>query len=221
LPRRAAKSIYNQLAMQTKTNITLDVSVLTAPAYLEGEAAAINGLFDAGLQLLHVRKPQEDVQQFRTLMLNIDPAFYPNIALHQHHELADEFNITRLHFTEQKRKLKSPAQFDEFLGQGYFLSSSIHDLNSCSDLDHFGYVFYGPVFDSISKRGYRTALPSGFVVPPQRSKVYAVGGITAEKLADIKNMGFEGIGLLGTIWHQSDDPVAAFKKVIKTLNQYN
>ncbi|MGY0040748.1 hypothetical protein [Pedobacter sp. NJ-S-72] len=42
----------------------MELIVITHPDYLIGEGKLINALFDAGLQLLHLRKPGNDVVKF-------------------------------------------------------------------------------------------------------------------------------------------------------------
>jgi len=106
----------------------MELVVVTPPDYFEGEGQLINALFTAGLDLLHLRKPENDEEKFRKLMLAIRPEYYPAVSIHQHHELADEFSVKRLHYTEQHRKLMGDACLDELRGQGFCLSSSVHDL---------------------------------------------------------------------------------------------
>ena len=154
----------------------MELIVVTPPEYFEGEAPLINELFAAGLHLLHLRKPDNDEAQFRKLLMDIRPEYHQAIAIHQHHELAEEFSLRRLHFTEQRRKLVGIAPLDELRGQGFCLSSSVHDLQELPDLD---YVFYGPVFNSISKAGYNSVLEAGFVLPPHGVKIFGIGGVSA------------------------------------------
>ncbi|WP_158796012.1 thiamine phosphate synthase [Pedobacter sp. L105] len=192
----------------------MELIVVTLPEYFEGEGPLINELFTAGLHLLHLRKPDNDEEQFRKLLMDIQPEYHPAIAIHQHHELAEEFSLRRLHFTEQHRKLMSIAKLDELRGQGFCLSSSVHHLEELPDLD---YVFYGPVFNSISKAGYNTVLESGFVLPPHAEKIFAIGGVNAGRLKQLSAMNFDGAAVLGALWHQEGSPVAEFKKIKQAL----
>lgn len=195
----------------------MELLVVSPPVYFEGEAALFNQFFAAGLSLLHLRKPEQDALKFRKLMQEIDPGYYPQIVIHQHHDLAHLFSLERLHFKEEERKRIDQAQFSAMKTAGFRLSSSIHDLDVLQELEHFDYAFYGPVFNSISKPGYSSVLKADFTLAPHETKIFAIGGVTAGKLKQVKEMGFDGAGLLGAIWHAPDGPLAAFNKIQQTL----
>lgn len=195
----------------------MELIVVSPPDYFEGEADLINQFFTEGLNLLHLRKPVNDSNQFTDLMEEIDPAFYPQIVIHQHHELAEEFSLNRLHYPEHFRKLLGTDEITELLNAGYKLSSSIHQLDVLPDLDFLEYVFFGPVFNSISKTGYQTVLPDDFVLPPHELKVFAIGGVTESRLKQLQQMNFDGAAVLGTLWHQQNSPLVELKKLIKSI----
>ncbi|MDR3253081.1 MAG: thiamine phosphate synthase [Tannerella sp.] len=67
------------------------------------------------------------------------------------------------------------------------------------------YVFLSPVFDSISKVGYRQGFTSeellsyrmqGFI----NKRVIALGGIYAGNISEIRRYGFGGVAVLGALW---------------------
>ncbi len=110
-----------------------------------------------------------------------------------------------------------------------FTSRSCHDLATLRGvLGHYDSAFFGPVFPSISKPGYATELTAQVErgVPPneissllnsrtsceRRTAVLALGGITADRLPQIRALGFDGVAVLGAVW-QADDPVAAFGEI--------
>ena len=72
--------------------------VISNPISISSEAQIINNLFNEGLRYFHLRKPNESMENIERLLAQIHPSFYPNIALHQHHQLASKFGIKRLHF---------------------------------------------------------------------------------------------------------------------------
>jgi len=197
----------------------MELIVVTPPGYFEGEGALINAIFAAGLPLLHLRKPGNDLKQFRKLMNEIHPSNYPCIAIHQHHELAEEFMLKRLHFTGQARKEMLAGEGEELVKQGFVLSSSIHTLNDLAELANLDYVFFGPVFNSISKVGYQSALEADFVFPPHGIKVFAIGGVIADQLPALKRMNFDGAAVLGSVWQQDIPPLKAVKNLLSAINK--
>jgi len=197
----------------------MELAIVTQPEYFDGEAAMINRLFESGARLLHLRKPTNDEAGFRQLMEEIDPAYYPFIALHQHHSLALEFGIGRLHFTEYLREQLRQDTRKELVANGWILSSSVHRINDLGTLQDYSYVLFGPVFNSISKAGYNSRLQPGFTLPPHEIRVFAIGGVAADNLAAVQQMGFDGAAVLGTIWQQPSAPAERLINVIKSINE--
>ena len=78
--------------------------VISNATAVANEARYINAIFDEGLEVLHIRKPEASVDDIRELLEKINSKYYNQIALHQHHEIASEYGIKRWHFTEAKRK---------------------------------------------------------------------------------------------------------------------
>lgn len=191
-----------------------ELIVITHPEILPGEAGTINQLFAHGLARLHVRKPGVTEEALRALLEQIGPAFRKRIALHQHHELADEFGITGLHFTESDRLAQSLEILKVLKNNRFIISTSVHDPADLEQLSHcFDYAFLGPVFDSISKTGYSSKLPANFKLQKHcfQNKVIALGGINAENLKSAFEMGFDGAALLGSIWQNPENALAQFQ----------
>ena len=192
--------------------------VISNPTALSNEASFINQLFDEGLELFHLRKPSADIIEIKDLLEKINPVYHQQIALHQHHELAIDYGITRLHFTEGKRREMSKYFWEEMKKKQLILSTSIHTVDEYQALSScFDYVFWGPVFNSISKEGYNSTLQEGFVFPVKDNhpKAIAIGGINEHNLEQVKAMQFNGAALLGTIWQKSEDSIYQFKAVQK------
>ncbi len=191
----------------------MELIVITHPQMLPGEAATINELFAHGLARLHVRKPGASEAELRALLENIDPQFRDRIALHQHHALAEAFGIAGLHYKETDRLAMDEAQLHSLKNAGHLLSTSLHDPSDLQALSQcFKYAFMGPVFDSISKKGYAAKLPGTFKLEKTGfpGKVIALGGISAENLTSVGDMGFDGAAVLGSIWQNPDNAVAQF-----------
>lgn len=193
----------------------MELIVISNPVAVANEAAIINGLFAAGLSRFHLRKPGYDTGQIKELLSFIDERYYSCIALHQHHEMAKGFEINRLHYTEQKRAETTAAFRQSQKESGYILSTSIHELDRLADLNVFDYVFYGPVFHSLSKPGYQSKLPPAFRLSNKHAvpKVIALGGIARSNLQQVKQQQFDGAALLGAIWNTPEQAIENFKQM--------
>lgn len=195
--------------------------VISSPTPVSQEAATINSLFDAGLELLHVRRPGMDAFELETLLQEIYPAHLAKMALHQHHQLAGQFGIRRLHLPEQQRLATSHEQLNELKEQGHILSTSIHALKDHQSLPaYFNYAFYGPVFESISKQGYAPRENfKGLEKKKSAVKLVAIGGVTPERIEEVKHWGFDGAAMLGAIWNSPGQAAGVLRRCYDKLKQ--
>jgi thiamine-phosphate pyrophosphorylase len=192
--------------------------VISSPTPVIKEASLINQLFDEGLPVFHLRKPESSSQELVLLLQEIDPAHYSKIALHSHHYLAKSFGINRLHYTEASRKQLTEIDLSEQKTEN-ILSTSVHSISDFKNLvTHFSYAFLSPVFDSISKPGYQAQkFDLTEVDKNSNTKLIALGGIDETNCNKAYEMGFDGIALLGAIWN-SEDKMKTFK-LIKNVSQ--
>lgn len=192
---------------------------ISSPTFIPEEAAIINGLFREGLECMHIRKPESKRNDLAGLLSDIEPIFLDRIAIHQHHELAGEFGISRLHFTENNRRMSSDKDLKKLCKNGLKLSTSIHDLAELENISKaFSYTFFGPVFDSISKSGYKSAVPAEFFIEDKFKKipVIGLGGIDISNIQKVRNMNLDGAAVLGVLWQ---DPARALE-VFRMLREY-
>lgn len=201
----------------------MELIVISSPDLLENEAAIINALFSAGMGLFHLRKPGASVAELRALLQDIDPAFRTKLVLHQHHLLCSEYELKRRHFPEALRLQYDQDYFVDQRQQGIHCSTSIHSLDLLPALTAFEYVFFGPVFNSISKPGYETSLALDFQIPEgsEPPAIIALGGIEPGNVQQVKTMNFLGIAVLGAIWNNAGNPVHHFKRLSETCMAYS
>jgi thiamine-phosphate pyrophosphorylase len=210
-----------------------ELIVISDPGMVADEATIIQQLFGEGLACFHLRKPGADEHGVRQLLDAIPAAYHHRIALHGFHHLADEYDIRRLHFTEQLREARmSPPQkggiqgvdtlpkgsspWGELKEKGYTLSTSVHDLETLQKLPAvFAYAFFSPVFDSISKQQYAGIAGDGFYLRDEQKPVpvIALGGIDAGNIKTLAAMNFDGAAVLGALWKEPANAVANFKKL--------
>jgi len=187
--------------------------VISNPAPVTNEAQLINHLFDEGLPVLHLRKPESSLKDVALLLQEIHPEHYPKIALHQHHGIAGDFGISRLHYTEAARQAMSHETLSQQRAE-YVLSTSVHSLADYRNLSEcFDYAFLSPVFNSISKPGHEA---QSFGLKKSDKKIYtsliALGGIDESNCREAYDMGYDGIALLGAVWN-TENQLNAFKAI--------
>lgn len=193
----------------------MEIIVISSPDLIENEAEVINALFNAGMHLFHIRKPNASLPELRKLLKDIDPGYRAMLVLHQHQVLCDEYRLNRRHYPEALRRQHDASYFADQRQRGIKLSTSIHKLESLPEFTAFDYVFFSPVFNSISKPGYQTNIPANFTLPEKSGLpgVIALGGIEACNVEKVSAMNFDGIAVLGAIWNRGGSPLKNFKQI--------
>lgn len=177
--------------------------LITKPTFFIEEDKIITALFEEGLDILHIRKPETAAMYLERLLTLIPDKYHKHIVTHEHFYLKEEFNLMGIHLNA-----RNPQEPRAYSGH---VSCSCHSLEEVKNKKHFyDYVFMSPIFDSISKEGYdaaytpeelRLAIKEGII----DKKVMALGGINAEKILEIKDYGFGGAVILGDLWNKFDE----------------
>ncbi len=107
----------------------MQLIIISHPNAVANEAEIINALFDEGLELFHLRKPNFSEQELITLLEKINANYYSRIAIHNHHSIAQNFDINRIHFSENKRLTATEEELDGWKKKKCILSTSIHSMN--------------------------------------------------------------------------------------------
>ena len=160
--------------------------VITMPDFIENEANYINQLFEAGLDLLHLRKPESCIDDCERLLQEINPKWYPRIVVHDHFSLCQKYHLHGIHLNSRNHQVP-----DGFQGS---LSRSCHTFREVTAAQKeavFSYVFLSPIFDSISKKGYKhnfsnkdldDAGNNGII----NEKVIALGGVIPQFIPQLR-----------------------------------
>jgi len=182
----------------------------------------LNNLFAADLNLVYLRTTPVNDFNWERIIAKINPAFKKRIVIPTSASKFVQESELIWHWKEAERKGHQP----DMLPSDKIYSTSVHHLPDIIDLPAcFRYVFYSPVFPSISKPGYNPqidlvtlqqnlkALREKKAALPQ---IIALGGIQAVNVKKVKDAGFDGVALMGALW-QSADPVQAFKEIKNAL----
>lgn len=191
------------------------IIVISDTELFANEANIVNQLFDNELMLFHLRKYNNSKTEITKFINKIKPEYRNRIVLHQFHEMAPEFEITRLHFSERDRKVISEDELVKLKTQNKILSSSVHSINEYNALSScFDYAFLSPVFDSISKTDYKAQAFDLSLKKQNNIKLIALGGVQENNCSTAFEMGFDGVALLGSIWN-SEEKIERFRKIKK------
>jgi len=192
------------------------LAVITTPECWPGEEDVLEGLLEAGLQKLHIRKPGGGAERAQ-LLDRLATRWASRLVLHgrQHIvQLAKGYGISQVHAHWGK-----PWEKDE----GVALSASLHSWDEVRSVTpgRLEYVFLSPLFDSISKPGYRAGegilqRPAG-VAP---CGVIGLGGIDVHTIGQVMEHGWDGVAVLGAIWGKRGQAIERFKAIKEIINEH-
>lgn len=146
---------------------------------------------------VHIRKTS--VADTHALLDIIPPRYFPSISVHNATSATvDRYPGIGVHLTGSM-----PDAPSGFSGT---LSRSCHSLDELRNLGpRLDYVFLSPVFDSISKKGYRAAFTAAELDEAATrglidNRVIALGGVTSARFDDLARWHFGGAAMLGAAW---------------------
>ena len=174
--------------------------VVTAPTFFVEEDKIITALFEEGLDILHLRKPETPAMYSERLLTLIPEKYHKRIITHEHFYLQEEFSLMGIHLNT-----RNPKEPHDYSGH---ISCTCHSLDEVRNKKHFyDYLFLSPIYNCITKTG----VTSGFTAEELRqaekskiidSKVMALGGITPDNILEIKDYGFGGAVVMGDLWNK-------------------
>ena len=174
--------------------------VVTAPTFFVEEDKIITALFEEGLDILHLRKPETPAMYSERLLTLIPAKYHKRIITHEHFYLQEEFSLMGIHLNT-----RNPKEPHDYSGH---MSFTCHSLDEVQNKKHFyDYLFLIPIYNCITKSG----VTSGFTAEELRqagkskvidSRVMALGGITPNNILEIKDYGFGGAVVMGDLWNK-------------------
>lgn len=192
------------------------ILVITDVPFTATEPAAIRQLLDEGVERVHLRKPDASEEALRRLIEALPAECYPRLTLQDRLPLAVEYGLGGVHLN--RRNAAVPAGFRGLV------SRSCHTLDEVAAHPACDYLFLSPLFDSISKSGYRAAFNDGELRDAAvrgllGERVVALGGIRPELLPRVRELGFGGAALLGAVWR--DASPAALHRTMEHIRRFN
>lgn len=175
------------------------IIAITTPTVIDEDVCIITTLLNRGVDIVHLRKPDSNIDECRKLLANLTADQRENIIIHDYPELYFEFSLKGIHVNRNISSL--PKEYSGFRTRScHFFEEIIRYKND------YDYLFLSPVFDSISKVGYKSnfnkeelknASNKGII----DEKVIALGGVTFDKIAYLEVLGFGGVAMIGEIYN--------------------
>lgn len=171
--------------------------VITPETPVTAEAEAIMTMLDRGVERVHLRHPRLSADDVAAIIEKIDVQYRDRLSLNDFHELASRYGCG-IHLNG--RNPLPPAGFRGVV------SRSCHSLAEAeAAAPTTDYRFISPVFDSISKQGYTPAftpaeLRHAFDDGLLDGDTFALGGVSADNIGLLRDIGFSGAAVLGAAW---------------------
>ena len=187
--------------------------LMTTPHFFVEEHRILTSLFEEGLELLHVRKPETEPVYSERLLSLIPDSFHKQIVVHDHFYLKEEYGLRGVHLNHRNPEL--PPRYRGRISLSCHTADEIKAHKRKCD-----YMFLSPIFDSISKSAYPSAFPTTTLRALAADKVIdkkvmALGGINLDNIPQVKALGFGGCVILGDLWNRFNPHSASdFKDLI-------
>lgn len=173
--------------------------IQTQPTFFVEEDKIINALFEEGLDILHIRKPESEPIYCERLLSLIPNEYYDRISVHQHYYLKQEFDLRGVHIDDP----------DALIPDGYrrHVTRSTHRIEDLKEMKKkCDYVMLHSLFDSLhddvkaslSLSQMEEARNKGLI----DKNVIALGGMSIENVQMAKELGFGGVCICGDLWNR-------------------
>lgn len=198
---------------------------MTRPDFFVEEHQILNALFDEGLEILHLRKPDTEPVYSERLLSLIPTVYHKNIVVHDHFYLKNEYGLKGIHLNS--RNLQLPRNYKGFISCTCQSGDELKERTR-----RFDYVFLSPIFDNSEEEGFNRSFSAATLEKMAQKriinrKVMAMGGVELSNISLLESIGFGGAVVLGDIWKRFDihnntdfkEIITHFRKLRKAVRQ--
>lgn len=176
--------------------------IMTKSTFFVEEDKILTALFEAGMDNLHLYKPNSSPMYAERLLSLLPKDLYSKTTVHEHFYLKNEYALSGIH-------IDHPA---DGIPTGYKGKVGV----TCSDITQLktmkkqaDYVFLKNIFDCIEFPEEKAAFSDGELEQAARQglidkHVFALGGMTIDNVRYAKDLGFGGIVVCGDLWNRFD-----------------
>lgn len=166
---------------------------ITPTDILPDEPARITMILDHGWDYVHLRHPDASLRDIKNVIEKIPQRLHRRIRLHGHFELLNEFNLGGIHLNS-----RCPSPPELYKGS---ISRTCHSLAEVEEwMPKVEYMTLSPIFDSLSKAGYKKGFNHEQLASLPSGKVVALGGVEPSKIKELRQYPFVGFAMLGYLF---------------------
>lgn len=177
----------------------MKLAILTQPTFFVEEDKIITTLFEEGLDILHLQKPDSEPVYYERLLSLLPNDCYDKISVHEHYYLKDEFDLHGIHIDNPDEEI--PENYRKHVTRSTNRISDLKEMKKKCD-----YVCLHSLFDSLHDNvkasltvaEMQQAAHSGLI----DKNVFALGGMALENIPLAKDLGFGGVCICGDLWNR-------------------
>ncbi len=205
----------------------MNIIVMSASKSTENEIRLVTELFEHGLEIFHLRKPNISTREMMAYLDAVPNHFHNRIVIHSHHSLAKKYNLRGIHITKQHLKKKYLTAFRirllKIKKPALTVSTSYHKISGVYENNvKYDYILLGTIFDQVSEK-----FNAGFSAHSLKealgkscTNVVARGGTQISNMQLCSDLGFSGMIFYSGIW-KKENPVEEFCQIMDTLKKSN
>ena len=176
--------------------------IMAKPTFFVEEDKILTTLCEQGMDRLHLYKPKSSPMYSERLLSLLSEDNYKKITVHDHFYLKDEYGLGAIHIDNPEENL--PEGYKGKFSRTCTEISQLKEFKRKSE-----YVFLKGSFDSQSEATSKAAYTM-YELEAASEKglidrhVYALGGISLERIKIAKDLGFGGVVICEDLWNRFD-----------------
>lgn len=178
----------------------------SSPEHVDDESRKLKYLISSGFDYIHLRKPSADISEIERLLSTFSDNELRHIRIHDHFSLIEKYPLAGVHLNSRNRScnLKTAS-----------ITKSLHSIEETLHTEELEYFTLSPIYPSISKAGYKADFDLREVSKVINGrKCVALGGITPDRIPQLRSLGFFGAAFLGYLWNHD------FRRNVEEIVKY-
>lgn len=185
--------------------------------------AVLGQAIRSGLPAIQLRERDLPTGELLSLAQTIGEMTAPRavpLILNDRVDLVLALNLDGVHLRSDSLPVSSARRL---LGPDRLIGISTHSIEEIrrANQDGADYIVFGPIFDTPSKRSFGPPLGLDLLAAVCREStvpILAIGGITLERVRDVRRAGAHGVAVIGALLTHDDigEAVRAFTDVLQT-----
>ena len=166
---------------------------MSTPQFFVEEHHILNVLFDEGLDLVHLNKPNSEPVFYERLLSLLPKENRKLIVTHDHFYLQNEFELRGIHLNTYNQEIPS-----RYKGTLSCTCQSFEELTAIKK--EMDYILLDVTTNDLLSEFYKDSFKRKFI----DKKVFAYGNLNQDNIQQIVDLGFGGIVLQDEFWSRFD-----------------